>query len=48
MPLRSHERLFVASPMFHAWGFAHLGLGLALGAEIVIHNRFSPEDDAHG
>jgi acyl-CoA synthetase (AMP-forming)/AMP-acid ligase II len=43
VPLRGREPLMVASPMFHAWGFAHMGLGLLLGAPIVIRRRFDPE-----
>lgn len=43
VPIRGREPLLVASPMFHAWGFAHMGLGLLLGAQIVIRRRFDPE-----
>jgi fatty-acyl-CoA synthase len=43
VPLRGREPLMVASPMFHAWGFAHMGLGLLLGAPIVIRRRFDAE-----
>jgi acyl-CoA synthetase (AMP-forming)/AMP-acid ligase II len=43
VPLRGREPLMVVSPMFHAWGFAHMGLGLLLGAPIVIRRRFDPE-----
>ena len=34
----------VAAPMFHAWGFAHLTLGLPLGWTVVLQRRFDPED----
>ncbi|HEY2636450.1 MAG TPA: AMP-binding protein, partial [Solirubrobacteraceae bacterium] len=43
VPLKRREHLLIASPMFHAWGFAHLGLGLLLGAEITVRRRFDPE-----
>jgi fatty-acyl-CoA synthase len=43
VPLRTRDRLFVASPMFHAWGFANLGLGLLLAARIDARRRFDPE-----
>src|SRR6185503_5257879 len=43
VPLRHGERLFVVAPMFHAWGFAHMGLGILLGCEIVVRRRFNAE-----
>jgi fatty-acyl-CoA synthase len=43
IPLRHGERHFVVAPMFHAWGFAHLGLGILLGCEIVMRRRFDAE-----
>jgi fatty-acyl-CoA synthase len=44
VPFRSHERFFVVAPMFHAWGFAHFGLGILLGSEIVVRRRFDPAE----
>jgi fatty-acyl-CoA synthase len=44
VPFRSHERFFVVAPMFHAWGFAHFGLGILLGSEIVVRRRFDPSE----
>jgi fatty-acyl-CoA synthase len=44
VPYRARRSLFIASPMFHAWGFAHMGLGLMLGCEIVVRRRFDPEE----
>ena len=29
--------------MFHAWGFAHFGLGLLLGGELIVRRRFDAE-----
>jgi fatty-acyl-CoA synthase len=43
VPLRARETHLVAAPLFHAWGFAHTGLGLMLGARVVVRRRF----DAH-
>ena len=43
IPLRHGERHFVVAPMFHAWGFAHFGLGILLGCEIVMRRRFDAE-----
>lgn len=44
IPLRAHERVHVAAPLFHAWGIAHLGLGLLLSTTLVLRRRFDPED----
>jgi acyl-CoA synthetase (AMP-forming)/AMP-acid ligase II len=44
IPLRTEEPWMVAAPMFHSWGFAHFTLGMALGAQLVLRRRFSPED----
>ncbi|MHB8339878.1 MAG: AMP-binding protein [Mycobacteriales bacterium] len=42
VPLRAAEPTVVAAPMFHAWGLAHLGLGLLLGSTFVLRRRFDP------
>jgi acyl-CoA synthetase (AMP-forming)/AMP-acid ligase II len=41
-PLRAGETTFVASPLFHAWGLAHLTLGMLLGSTVVVQRKFSP------
>lgn len=43
IPLRAGEPTVVAAPMFHAWGLAHLGLGLVLRNQLVVRRRFDPE-----
>jgi acyl-CoA synthetase (AMP-forming)/AMP-acid ligase II len=43
VPLRARTRHFVAAPMFHAWGFAHFGLCILLGMQMVSRRRFDPE-----
>jgi fatty-acyl-CoA synthase len=43
IPLRSAQRIHIAAPMFHSWGFMHFTLGLALGSTYVLRRRFSPE-----
>ena len=43
IPLRSEERTVIAAPMFHAWGFAHLMIGLLLGSGYVVEPRFDAE-----
>jgi acyl-CoA synthetase (AMP-forming)/AMP-acid ligase II len=44
IPLRARERTMIAAPLFHAWGFAHLQLGFALGSTIILRRRFDPSD----
>jgi acyl-CoA synthetase (AMP-forming)/AMP-acid ligase II len=43
VPLRAHEPMLIAPPLFHGFGFSYLALGLALGATIVIRRRFDPD-----
>jgi fatty-acyl-CoA synthase len=43
IPLRARETTMIAAPLFHAWGFAHLALGLGLGSTYVLQRRFDPE-----
>jgi fatty-acyl-CoA synthase len=43
IPLHTGDTTFIAAPMFHSWGLAHLGLSLMLGSTIVLERRFDPE-----
>ena len=43
IPLKSRETTVIAAPLFHAWGLAHLGLGLLLSSTVVLSRRFDPE-----
>jgi fatty-acyl-CoA synthase len=43
IPYRFGQRTFVAPPLFHAWGFAHLALGMLLGSTLVLRRGFDPE-----
>jgi len=40
VPLRSRERVLIAPPLFHQWGFAHFSLGLLLSSTLVLSPRF--------
>ncbi len=42
LPLRTGETTVIAAPLFHAWGFGHLALGLLLGSTVVLRRRFDP------
>jgi fatty-acyl-CoA synthase len=43
IPLRARERVLVAAPLFHQWGFAHFSLGLLLASTLVLRRKFDPE-----
>jgi len=40
IPLRARERVFIAAPLFHTWGYAALQVCLGLRATIVLRRRF--------
>ena len=44
IPLKARQKTVIAAPMFHAWGLAHLTLGMALSSTVVVQRRFDPED----
>jgi fatty-acyl-CoA synthase len=44
IPYRSRERMMIAAPLFHSWGFAHFVLSLPLASTIVLRRRFSEEE----
>ncbi|HEY5663522.1 MAG TPA: AMP-binding protein [Ilumatobacter sp.] len=43
IPLRVNDTQVVAAPLFHAWGFSHLLLGLSRCATHVLARRFDAE-----
>lgn len=44
IPLRVGDRIHVAAPLFHTWGFAALQLAMPLRAMLTLRRRFDPED----
>ncbi len=44
VPFRARETTEMCVPMFHALGFAHMTLALALGSTLVVRRRFDPEE----
>ncbi|MFZ0043061.1 MAG: AMP-binding protein [Solirubrobacteraceae bacterium] len=44
IPLRARETTLIAAPLFHAWGYAHMLLGAALGSTLVLRRHFRPAD----
>ncbi|HET8604665.1 MAG TPA: AMP-binding protein [Marmoricola sp.] len=44
MPFREGGTTYIAAPMFHTWGWAHLNLAMLLGSTVVLRRRFDPAD----
>ena len=42
VPFRSREVTELGAPIFHALGFSHAMLGVALGSTLVLHRKFDP------
>lgn len=42
IPLHVRDRIMIAAPLFHTWGYAALQVAFALRATIVLHRRFDP------
>ena len=43
IPIKAGEKVHIAAPLFHSWGFAHFTLGLLLGTTLVLRRKFDPE-----
>ncbi len=43
LPYRSHERMVVAAPCFHSWGFANATTSLLFGDTMVLERQFDPQ-----
>jgi fatty-acyl-CoA synthase len=42
MPLRTGGTTYIAAPLFHTWGWAHLNLAMLLGSTLVLTRKFDP------
>jgi len=42
IPYRDGDVTVLAAPLFHAWGFANMGLAVLLGSTMVLRPRFDP------
>lgn len=42
IPLCAGERVLIAAPLFHTWGYAGLQIAMALRATVVLRRRFEP------
>ncbi len=43
LPYRAHEKMLIAAPCFHAWGFANASTSLLLGDTMLLDREFDPE-----
>ena len=43
IPLRARTVTYIASPLFHSWGYLNFGLATAVSATVVLRRRFDPE-----
>jgi len=43
IPHRSGEKMVIAAPLFHSWGFINAIFALTLGATVILDRRFDPE-----
>jgi fatty-acyl-CoA synthase len=43
IPFRSRDRMMIACPLFHSWGFTHFVLGLPLASTIILQRKFDEE-----
>jgi acyl-CoA synthetase (AMP-forming)/AMP-acid ligase II len=44
MPFKSGGTTYIAAPLFHTWGWAHLNLAMLLGSTVVLRRKFDPSD----
>ncbi len=44
LPYRAHEKMLIAAPCFHAWGFANASTSLLLGDTMLLERQFDPEN----
>jgi acyl-CoA synthetase (AMP-forming)/AMP-acid ligase II len=43
LPYRARERMMIAAPLFHSWGFFHFVVSLPTASTMVLRRRFDPE-----
>jgi len=44
IPFRAREKMMVAAPLFHSWGFFHFIMSLPTASTLVLRRRFDPEE----
>ncbi len=43
IPYHARERMMIAAPLFHSWGFFHFVVSLPTASTMVLRRRFDPE-----
>jgi acyl-CoA synthetase (AMP-forming)/AMP-acid ligase II len=43
IPYRTRERMMIAAPAFHSWGFLHVVVSLTMANTVILRRRFNPE-----
>jgi len=43
IPYRFGDRMMIAAPLFHSWGFTHFVISMTLANSIVLRRKFDPE-----
>jgi fatty-acyl-CoA synthase len=43
IPYRFGDRMMIAAPLFHSWGFTHFVISMTLANSIVLKRKFDPE-----
>ena len=44
IPFRARQKMVVAAPLFHSWGFFHFVMSLPTASTLVLRRRFDPEE----
>ena len=43
IPMKAGEKIMIAAPLFHSWGFIHFNIGIGIGSTMVLRRKFDPE-----
>ncbi len=43
IPFRRRQKMMIAAPLFHSWGFTHFVVSLPLAGTMVLRRKFDPE-----
>jgi acyl-CoA synthetase (AMP-forming)/AMP-acid ligase II len=44
IPYRAGEKMVIAAPLFHSWGFFHWAMSLTTHSTVVLRRKFDPEE----
>jgi acyl-CoA synthetase (AMP-forming)/AMP-acid ligase II len=43
IPYRQRDKMMIAAPLFHSWGFTHMVMSMTLANTLVLRRKFDPE-----